>query len=204
MTTDTVSLFSLADAGGEEEFLSFSTASGQTLALTEGHHIPVGAACCTSLKQARDVALGDRVWIASARDGGPAVSTVVTARRHTTARGLHSPLLSRGSFPVVDGVVTSFNTMAIVRLDAYAVPLLTWLCKATRSCAPLRSAIAAVECVFKRVVGGSLCKTFKYIDGVEVRPPLSSPPVASIVGAPDRLLINAMWAVGVSAPISAA
>ena len=60
---DEISRFSLAqpDALGVT-FAELSLSGGRTLALTSGHHMPTGHSCCTLLKQAKDVRVGDLLW----------------------------------------------------------------------------------------------------------------------------------------------
>ena len=52
--------------------------SGRTLTLTPEHHLPVGAQCCSHLKKAKDVAVGETVWAASHVTAGAA--SLVTAQ----------------------------------------------------------------------------------------------------------------------------
>ena len=167
---DTVSLFSLADPNTEATFLTLRTTDGVNLTLTPTHQLPVGRTCCATLKQAADVRLGDVVH-AHTGDAQPfaLVAQTVAAVDVTRGRGLHNPLLTHGGFPVIDGVATSFNSIRMVTLDAWAVPPLVALCKATGSCHALRRTLVSVECVYTRAVYGGArpCKAFKYIDGLE-------------------------------------
>jgi hypothetical protein len=57
---------------------------------------------------------GLQVW--AAPHGGAAVATSVVSKRYTSAAGLHSPVLTGGGFPVVDGLVTAFDTIEKVTL----------------------------------------------------------------------------------------
>ena len=68
--------------------------------------------------------------------------------------GLHNPLMTHGGFPVVDGVVTSFNTAAVVKRNAYLVPLVEKLCPTLA-----RLVVAALN-----------PKTMHYLDGAIVEP----------------------------------
>jgi len=167
---DTVSLFSLADPNTEATFLTLRTTDGVNLTLTPTHQLPVGPTCCATLKQAADVRLGDVVY-AHTGDAQPfaLVAQTVGAVDVTRGRGLHNPLLTHGGFPVIDGVATSFNSIRMVTLDAWAVPPLVALCKATGSCHALRRTLVSVECVYTRAVYGGArpCKAFKFIDGLE-------------------------------------
>ena len=124
LTTDTVSLLSLADADVQgTTFVVLTTASGRSLTLTPTHHVPVGAACCADLKQAKDIAVGETVYEAvssSAAVSATQVKEIGTA----TKPGLHSPVLSHGTMPIVNGVATSFDELHNVRLASYGLPLL--------------------------------------------------------------------------------
>ena len=51
-----------------------------TLTLTPGHHVPVGPACCSTLKLAKDVKIGDTVWKVVKGLFPKAVPTTVTAK----------------------------------------------------------------------------------------------------------------------------
>ncbi len=119
LTTDTVSLLSLADADVQgTTFVVLTTASGRSLTLTPTHHVPVGAACCADLKQAKDIAVGETVYeavSASAAVSATQVKEIGTA----TKPGLHSPVLSHGTMPIVNGVATSFDELYNVRLASY-------------------------------------------------------------------------------------
>lgn len=109
IATDVVSLLSIAKPGAEgHSFLMLATAANASLALTPHHHLPVGHACCSTLKKAKDVAVGERVWVL--RTGKPAATTV-TAITVTSSKGLHSPVLLNGGFPVVDEIVTAFDSI---------------------------------------------------------------------------------------------
>lgn len=137
LTTDTVSLLSLADADAQgTTFVVLTTASGRNLTLTPTHHVPIGAACCADLKQAKDIAVGETVYEAvssSAAVSATQVKEIGTA----TKPGLHSPVLSHGTMPIVNGVATSFDELHNVRLASYGLPLL----EATGLTATFRDAI---------------------------------------------------------------
>jgi len=132
LTTDTVSLLSIAEPEARAPFMVLATAANQTLTLTEAHHIPVGTKCCATLKQAKDVAIGETVW--TAQNAGAAVSTTVVAKTYTTALGLHSPVLTNGGFPVVDGLVTAFDSIEKMTLAKHGLAPLLKTCKATGTC----------------------------------------------------------------------
>jgi len=137
LTTDSVSLLSLAMREvPASAFVVLTTNATKTLTLTGEHHLPVGASCCSSLKKAKDVAVGDLVWAAGA--GAKAIAQTVTATSATKAAGLHSPVLSSGSFPVVDGIVTSFDSFEKVTLAKYGLAPLLAACKASGTCETFR------------------------------------------------------------------
>jgi hypothetical protein len=123
LTNDIVSHLSLADADVKgTSFVVLTTESGRNLTLTPTHHVPVGATCCANLKEAKDIVVGETVYEA-------VVSAAVRATKvkmigSVTKSGLHSPVLSHGAMPIVNGVVTSFDSMEIVRLATYGLPLL--------------------------------------------------------------------------------
>lgn len=138
LTTDTVSMLSIAkpeyrDAHG---YIALTTSANATLTVTPGHHIPVGASCCSDLKLAKDVKVGDTVWAAKK---GAAVAAAVTSKSVTTASGLHSPVMTHGGFPVVDGLVTSFDSIEKVTLAKHGLAPLLTACKATDTCDKFRS-----------------------------------------------------------------
>ena len=131
----------------------------------------MGANCCTQLKQAKDLARGDTIWLKTApgRHDAPVAQRVVTLDV-SIADGLHNPLLMHGGLPIVDGVVTSFNSWPIVSLDSLVVPPAETLCATTGLCDSLRSLVAKVECATKHlfITDDPVCKSFHYIDGLVV------------------------------------
>ena len=123
LTNDIVSHLSLADADVKgTSFVVLTTESGRNLTLTPTHHVPVGATCCANLKEAKDIVVGETVYeaVVSAAVRATQVKKIGTV----TKSGLHSPVLSHGAMPIMNGVVTSFDTMEIVRLATYGLPLL--------------------------------------------------------------------------------
>jgi len=114
-TIDTVSVLSISSSDIVASFVTLTAGADLHLAITPTHHLPVGDTCCSMLKQAADVRLGDTLWTMEA-DGGAAVGRVVTNVGTTYSKGLHSPVLTHGHLPLVDGFVTSFNSIHIVRL----------------------------------------------------------------------------------------
>ena len=141
LTTDTVSLLSIAKPEMMATFIRLKTAEAYSLELTEEHHVPVGAACCSTLKQAKEIAVGETVWTVS---GGATVATTVTEVSRTANKGLHSPVLAAGSFPIVEGFVTSFDGSQSVMLASYGLTALLRACKATGTCAVVQSGFAAL------------------------------------------------------------
>ena len=136
LTTDTVSFFSIAQPDANAASYVTLTAANATLTVMPAHHLPVGGACCSTLKKANDVHVGDTVW--SAHQGGALVATTVLSTSVTKASGLHSPVLTHGGFPVVDGLVTSFDSIEKVTLAKYGLEPLLTACKATGSCEAVR------------------------------------------------------------------
>ena len=135
LTTDTVSLLSFAKPEAQAvTFLTVVTDSAN-LSLTLDHRLPVGAVCCSILKKAKDIIVGDTIWEVKA---GIAVATAVSSVGKVQAKGLHSPVLTHGGFPVVDGVVTSFDSIEKVTLAKYGLAPLLAVCKATGRCDKIR------------------------------------------------------------------
>ena len=99
--------------------------------------MPVGAACCSTLKKAKLVGVGETVWLAS-KDKPPAPAAV-TQVGASVAVGVHNPLAKRGGFPVVDGVVTAFDSVGVVKFASLTVPLAEALCEAIGACGHFRS-----------------------------------------------------------------
>ena len=73
--------------------------------------------------------------------GSPkATATTVTAKATSVeATGLHSPVLTNGGFPIVDGVVTSFDSIDKVTLAKHGLAPLLKACKATGTCETVRN-----------------------------------------------------------------
>jgi hypothetical protein len=144
LTTDTVSLLSIAKhevKGGA--YVAIATAANKTVTLTPAHHVPVGAECCSTLKKAKDVEVGDVMWVVK---DGKAVATAVTAKTASVkASGLHSPVLTNGGFPIVDGLVTSFDSIDKVTLAKNGLAPLLKACKATGTCETFRSMFLSAD-----------------------------------------------------------
>jgi archaellum component FlaG (FlaF/FlaG flagellin family) len=137
LTTDTVSLLSIVklEVKGATH-VAITTVDNKTLTLTPGHHVPVGAACCLMLKQAKDIEIGEKMW--AVKDGKATATTVTTKTAFVKATGLHSPVLTNGGFPVVDGFVTSFDSIDKVTLAKHGLAPLLKACKATGTCENFR------------------------------------------------------------------
>ena len=143
LTTDTVTLLSIAkpDVRGAT-FINLTVSNGGSLTLTPAHHLPVGASCCSNVKTAAEVAVGETVWRVQA-GANTAVSHTVTKVTRVSAAGLHSPVLASGSFPVVEGFVTSFDSFNKVRLAKYGLAPLLAACEATSTCEVLKRMLIA-------------------------------------------------------------
>ena len=145
VTSDTVSLLSIAEPHETSSFLTLVTDAGEKLALTREHHLPVGPTCCATLKRAEEVAVGDTIYALDPH-GARAVRarTVVEIVDNGLVpvdepTGLHSPVCTHGGHPIVDGLVTSFDTALKVRAAAAGLPSLLAACKATGTCDALRT-----------------------------------------------------------------
>jgi len=153
LTTDRVSFLSLAAPEKLAGFYTLTTAAGRNVTLTPEHHIPIGEECCGVLKPAKQVKVGEMLWVASAK-GKAATAQRVVHKRTTPGVGLHSPVMAHGSFPVIDGVVTAFDSITKVWVAAVANPALEQLVKATGTSDLLRRTLFP--------------KGRRYIDGYEV------------------------------------
>jgi len=136
LTTDTVSLLSIARPEATvDKYITLTTAANTSLTLTPTHHLPVGPVCCSTLKMAKDVSIGEVVHLATEGETTP---STVTTMRVAKAMGLHSPVLTNGNFPIVDGFVTSFDSIEKVTLAKYGLASLVSACKASGTCETLR------------------------------------------------------------------
>ena len=126
-----MSTLSTARPEAQAAFLNLTTQSA-TLLVTPEHHLPVGAACCTHLKKARDVTVGDVLWTASDTRARP---VRVTAKGAAVGWGLHSPVLTNGAFPVVENIVTSFDRIEAVTFAAHGLQFVEPLLRAARAVA---------------------------------------------------------------------
>lgn len=188
---DTVSRWSLARTNVSSAFVRLiSTGLGGTksLELTASHNLPVGPA--KQLKQAGDIMAGDIIWVTHA-DLTALVAHQVVSADVVIREGLHNPLLRRGGMPVINGVATSFNTNAIVAIDAISIPIIEAICAATGTCETARKIITNVECATKRIFKTRpTCKTFHYIDGAVIAS-ASAVDLAYVVGALTLTLVAA-------------
>ena len=126
VTTDSVSILSINVLNIAATFVKLQTDRNATLELTSEHHLPVGGACCSTLKKAKDIEVGQTVWVYVPPIGiGP---ERVVAKSLFKGVGLHSPVLTNGGLPIVNDVVTAFDSIEIVRFASYVLPL------ALRSC----------------------------------------------------------------------
>lgn len=132
VTTDTVSVLSLAKPAAHATFVKV-TANKTTIHLTGEHRLPFGDVCCSMLKRAKDVQVGDKIWTVAPGAKAPTMKKV-TAKSSAFLQGLHSPVLTNGGFPVVDGVVTSFDDLETVTLAKNTLKYLLPVCKATGTC----------------------------------------------------------------------
>jgi hypothetical protein len=136
ITNDTVSGLSISLPEVQAQFLILSTVSKANLTLTPEHHVPVGATCCTTLKQAKDIAVGETIYQIHKE---AAVASTVTKITKITKQGLHSPVTTKGTYPVVDGFVTAFDSAGWTAAASVFVPLL----EATGTTALFRRAFLA-------------------------------------------------------------
>jgi len=121
---DEVAFSSLADENAKQRaYLQVATSEGLVLDITGDHHVPVGAKCCTDLKVAQDLLVGDTIWTFDS-NGDRAKSQMVSSIQSIVADGLHSPILVGGGFPVVSNFVTSFGSLEDVRSAAKVYPLI--------------------------------------------------------------------------------
>ena len=143
---DTVSLLSIAQPEARApSYVTLTTTAHHNLTLTEGHHLPVGQSCCSTLKKAADVTVGETVWVVKAAASGDDAwgshdlsPMTLIAKTKTKAHGLHSPVLTNGGMPVVDGIVTAFDSFDKVMLAKYGLVPLLAACNATGTCAKFR------------------------------------------------------------------
>jgi len=153
VTTDTISLLSLADPDGTSKFYTIITASGRNLTLTAGHHLAVGTECCSDLQPVKNIRAGHAVWMVSQGEGTSAVAERIIIKKSVLGRGLYSPVTTHGHLPLIDDVVTAFDSITGVRVNAALAPTLE----------PILDMTGTAN-IFRRTFLG---KTRKYIDGFD-------------------------------------
>ena len=89
--------------------------------------MPIGPSCCATLKTAtlktaNEIELGDTMWLSSTT--GAAVPSAVTKMATASKKGLHSPVMTNGHFPLIDGIVTAFDSIGTVTAAGYGIPIL--------------------------------------------------------------------------------
>ena len=139
LTSGALSTLSIADANAAATPFVNITGTAFSIMITAEHHLPVGAQCCSHLKKAKDVAVGDTVWTVG-HAMRAATPHRVASIKPAVGAGLFSPVLANGAFPIVDGVVTAFDSIERMRLASYALAPLEAVCRATGSCALVRRA----------------------------------------------------------------
>lgn len=186
-SADTVSLFSLATPGSIGPFVEVTYdregAGGPftPFRATKDHHLPVGEVCCSNLIKVEQLKPGKTIWIA---EGGKLVDAKVIGLKNVTAHGHINPLLVHGGFPVVNGVVTSFNSLNKVRFARMTVPFI----EAVGAPLTVRRGIAALGCLLDVEVCG---KVFNYADGTVTAAPLTVTDVTAIGLATVAIAVSA-------------
>jgi hypothetical protein len=113
VTYDMISALSISKNEVEAQFIKIEASPLASVTMTPNHHLPVGNTCCSNLKRASNVKVGDVIWTFVGT--GIARASTVSNISAVLARGTHSPVLVGGNFPVVDNVVTSFDSVYVVR-----------------------------------------------------------------------------------------
>jgi len=143
ISTDEINFLSIVKPKATATFVTLATDSGRRLSLTAEHHIPVGTFCCSDLKTAKEVLIGETVWLASTK--GPLKPSTIVAIGSESNAGLHSPVLTNGGFPIVNGFVTAFDSITKVTMARFALTYLTSICEALNQCDRLRLALVDSE-----------------------------------------------------------
>ena len=134
LAVDTVSLLSIADNTAKNKaFLSITTNANLKLNATSEHHMATGDKCCSQIKKLQELNIGDTVWIRETGKPLP-VAQKITGIEIAVAHGLHSPVLTNGGLPIINGFVTSFDTASKVSTAKTWLPGLVSLCKKFGSC----------------------------------------------------------------------
>jgi len=204
---DDVTFLSIARDNVSTHFVNLETAAGKKLTLTPQHHLPVGATCCSDVRMAKYVQPNDTVWIHDNVANAPISTTVTkTDTIFLVNAGLHNPLLKHGGLPVVDGVVTAFNTLETMKFESAVLPYVVEMCTATATCTLFKRSYTAIECILKHAnhlaETGSLstvplCKRYDYLDGTIVH-------AGTRLDAPSTValgLIGTLSAVAILVPI---
>lgn len=118
----TVSSLSIAEHKTKRTFVKLTSVTGRVITLTGTHHLPFGNKCCRTLTTANDIQVGDTIWVVGSKQ---TIHAEIIARKDSVVdRGLHSPVLTNGHLPIVEGIVTAFDTMDRMILASYGLPLL--------------------------------------------------------------------------------
>jgi len=137
-TIDTVTPLSLAKPDTKANaFLMLSVGSARNLTLTKEHHVPTGTTCCSVLRKARELVVGDTLWTMSDKSSFPVARKIISVT-NVRLDGLHSPVLAAGGMPVVDGIVTAFDSIEVLTFASFGLSLLVHVCEATGTCAFLQ------------------------------------------------------------------
>ena len=134
LAVDTVSLLSIADNTAKNKgFLSITTNGNLRLNATSGHHMATGDKCCSQIKKLQELNIGDTVWIRETGKPLP-IAQKITGIEMVVAHGLHSPVLTNGGLPIINGFVTSFDTASKVSTAKTWLPGLISICKKFGTC----------------------------------------------------------------------
>ena len=97
----------------------------------------------------KDVTVGETIWAAAPSvrgrrdatsvDPGVVPQTIKSTAHFVKGRGLHSPVLTNGGFPIIDGIVTAFDSIEKVTLAKHGLAPLLAACKATGTCDDFKS-----------------------------------------------------------------
>ena len=67
---------------------------------------------------------GEAETVSDASTSGAAVPSAVAKMATVSKQGLHSPVMTNGHFPLVDGIVTAFDSINMVTVAGYGIPIL--------------------------------------------------------------------------------
>lgn len=142
VSADTVSMLSLSHRSkAPHSFLRLTTSKNVSLTLTEGHHVPTGEECCSTMKRAEFLKIGDSLWIVSGKTTSRAEQDDIQRIEVVHGMGLHSPVPSHGRLPIVDGVVTSYDSIDVVHMATHMLYPFLSACKSTGTCDIVRDTI---------------------------------------------------------------